>query len=173
MALTKFSFLGKLSLNCSSLLCSLSESSNQLTLFFLQQLSKNFQLYEMITKGFLLVYNCWYTMKNSFTLFPIPCEKIIMFSNCAVWYIKKNQIVATSNPTKTYFNIGWCCPYIRDMKNASISFPFKFSAPRFSLPFFGRIREISIKKIVKRCLYYWKSKHMFPTCKLLFPLGVL
>ena len=89
MALTKFSFLGKLSLNCSSLLCSLSESSNQLALFFLQKLSKNFQLYEMITKGFLLVYNCWYTMKNSFTLFPIPCEKILMFSNCAVWYIKK------------------------------------------------------------------------------------
>ena len=59
------------------------------------------------------------------------------------------------------------------MKNASISFPFKFSAPRFSLPFFGRIREISIKKIVKRCLFYWKSKHMFPTCKLFFPLVVL
>ena len=169
MALTKFSFLGKLSLNCSSLLCSLSESSNQLALFFLQKLSKNFQLYEMITKGFLLVYNCWYTMKNSFTLFPIPCEKILMFSNCAVWYIKKNWIVDTSKPTKTYFNIGWCCPYIRDMKNASISFPFKFSAPRFSLPFFGRIREISIKKIVKRCLFYWKRKYMFPTCKLLFP----
>ena len=28
-------------------------------------------------------------MKNYFTLFPIPCEKILMFSNCAVWYIKK------------------------------------------------------------------------------------
>ena len=135
MALTKFSFLGKLSLNCSSLLCSLSESSNQLTLFFLQQLSKNFQLYEMITKGFLLVYNCWYTMKNSFTLFPIPCEKILMFSNCAVWYIKKIRSSIHQNRRKLIlilvgvvliFEIWKMLPYLFRLNLVHLDFHFLF-----------------------------------------------
>ena len=135
MALTKFSFLGKLSLNCSSLLCSLSESSNQLALFFLQQLSKNFQLYEMITKGFLLVYNCWYTMKNSFTLFPIPCEKILMFSNCAVWYIKKIGSSIHQNRRKfililvgvvLIFEIWKMLPYLFRLNLVHLDFHFLF-----------------------------------------------
>ena len=135
MALTKFSFLGKLSLNCSSLLYSLSESSNQLTLFFLQQLSKNFQLYEMITKGFLLVYNCWYTMKNSFTLFPIPCEKILMFSNCAVWYIKKIRSSIHQNRRKfililvgvvLIFEIWKMLPYLFRLNLVHLDFHFLF-----------------------------------------------
>ena len=135
MALTKFSFLGKLSLNCSSLLCSLSESSNQLALFFLQQLSKNFQLYEMITKGFLLVYNCWYTVKNSFTLFPIPCEKILMFSNCAVWYIKKIRSSIHQNRRKLIlilvgvvliFEIWKMLPYLFRLNLVHLDFHFLF-----------------------------------------------
>ena len=135
MALTKFSFLGKLSLNCSSLLCSLSESSNQLALFFLQKLSKNFQLYEMITKGFLLVYNCWYTMKNSFTLFPIPCEKILMFSNCAVWYIKKIGSSIHQNRRKLIlilvgvvliFEIWKMLPYLFRLNLVHLDFHFLF-----------------------------------------------
>lgn len=135
MALTKFSFLGKLSLNCSSLLYSLSESSNQLTLFFLQQLSKNFQLYEMITKGFLLVYNCWYTVKNSFTLFPIPCEKILMFSNCAVWYIKKIRSSIHQNRRKLIlilvgvvliFEIWKMLPYLFRLNLVHLDFHFLF-----------------------------------------------
>ena len=135
MALTKFSFLGKLSLNCSSLLCSLSESSNQLALFFLLKLSKNFQLYEMITKGFLLVYNCWYTMKNSFTLFPIPCEKILMFSNCAVWYIKKIRSSIHQNRRKfililvgvvLIFEIWKMLPYLFRLNLVHLDFHFLF-----------------------------------------------
>ena len=135
MALTKFSFLGKLSLNCSSLLCSLSESSNQLALFFLQKLSKNFQLYEMITKGFLLVYNCWYTVKNSFTLFPIPCEKILMFSNCAVWYIKKIRSSIHQNRRKLIlilvgvvliFEIWKMLPYLFRLNLVHLDFHFLF-----------------------------------------------
>ena len=135
MALTKFSFLGKLSLNCSSLLCSLSESSNQLALFFLQKLSKNFQLYEMITKGFLLVYNCWYTMRNSFTLFPIPCEKILMFSNCAVWYIKKIRSSIHQNRRKLIlilvgvvliFEIWKMLPYLFRLNLVHLDFHFLF-----------------------------------------------
>ena len=135
MALTKFSFLGKLSLNCSSLLCSLSESSNQLTLFFLQQLSKNFQLYEMITKGFLLVYNCWYTMKNSFTLFPIPSEKILMFSNCAVWYIKKigssihqhrRKLILILVGVVLIFEIWKMLPYLFPLNLVHLDFHFLF-----------------------------------------------
>ena len=135
MALTKFSFLGKLSLNCSSLLCSLSESSNQLTLFFLQQLSKNFQLYEMITKGFLLVYNCWYTMKNSFTLFPIPCEKSSCFQTALFGTLKKIGSSIHQNRRKLIlilvgvvliFEIWKMLPYLFRLNLVHLDFHFLF-----------------------------------------------
>ena len=135
MALTKFSFLGKLSLNCSSLLCSLSESSNQLTLFFLQQSSKNFQLYEMITKGFLLVYNCWYTMKNSFTLFPIPWEKILMFQTALFGTLKQIGSSILQNPRKLLlilvgvvliFEIWKMLPYLFRLNLVHLDFHFLF-----------------------------------------------